>query len=388
MAAAKIDFPVDLVYLWVDGNDPKFIQEKQYWLEKLGLKHNEDNDKTRFIENQELRYSLRSVMKNAPWINKIFIITNGQIPSWLDLEKTDKIKIIRHDEIMPKEVLPCYNSRVIESYVANIPGLAEHFLLANDDCFIHRPVTPNFFFNKNGKPIIRFLRANFSFKKLKGSLYSRSIFYTHKLFKEKYGEFNLYVPHHNIDAYLKSAYIETINEFQKEFDILRTHRFRQKSIQRIAFALYLAYAKQAQIRLFKNTCKGSHHKETVFIDISQVKKMQKIIIKKRPQLLCINDASFVKEANRNEVAPFLESLYSNKQIWEKDNTIYANQDAVIKYKIQYANTVKAMKYGKIIQILQNIFSIKNDKRKAHKNLVILGIKIKFKKNKGKNDEQN
>ena len=263
---AKESFNIDLVYCWVDGNNPKFAEEKQYWLEKLGIKHNNDNDNTRFFDNQELRYSLRSVMKNAPWINKIFIITNGQVPSWLNLEKTDKIKIINHDEIMPKEILPCYNSRVIESYIANIPDLSEHFIYANDDMSISRPVEPDFFFDKEGKPIVRFFKADFSYRKLKKSLYIRSIFYTHKLFQKKYNKFNLYVPHHNIDAYLKSAYLETIKEFQKEFDTLRTHRFRQKSIQRIAFSLYLAYAKKCKIELSKGSNNGYNHQDAVFLD--------------------------------------------------------------------------------------------------------------------------
>jgi hypothetical protein len=39
----------------------------------------------RWAVSQELRYSLRSVEKYAPWVRNIYIVTNGQIPYWLDL---------------------------------------------------------------------------------------------------------------------------------------------------------------------------------------------------------------------------------------------------------------------------------------------------------------
>ena len=84
---------IDLVYLWVDGNDPKWQEEKEKWQEKLGIGSSRSADMCRFIDNEELRYSLRSVEMNAPWINKIFIVTNGQVPKWLDANHP-KIRIV------------------------------------------------------------------------------------------------------------------------------------------------------------------------------------------------------------------------------------------------------------------------------------------------------
>ena len=40
---------------------------------------------SRYRDNNELRYSLRSLAKFAPWIRHVYIVTNGQIPYWLDL---------------------------------------------------------------------------------------------------------------------------------------------------------------------------------------------------------------------------------------------------------------------------------------------------------------
>lgn len=45
---------------------------------------------------QELRYSLRSIEKFAPWIRHVFVVTNGQIPYWLNLD-CPRISIVTHE---------------------------------------------------------------------------------------------------------------------------------------------------------------------------------------------------------------------------------------------------------------------------------------------------
>lgn len=83
----------------------------------------------------------------APWINKIFIVTDNQIPDWLDTNHP-KIRIIDHKEIMPEECLPCFNSNAIETCIDNITELSEYFLYANDDMFFSSPVKPDDFLIK------------------------------------------------------------------------------------------------------------------------------------------------------------------------------------------------------------------------------------------------
>ena len=70
------DIKIDLVYLWVDGNDKEWQRKRNFWAEKSGLKEEISLDICRYADNQELKYSLRSAEMYAPWINKIFIITN------------------------------------------------------------------------------------------------------------------------------------------------------------------------------------------------------------------------------------------------------------------------------------------------------------------------
>lgn len=144
---------IDAVYLWCDGSDPSFRKAKEERLKELSLPFQEDNvGDLRFADNEELKYSLRSIHQNAPWINHIYIVTNKQKPSWL--KEHPKITIVDHSEIIPSELLPTFNSVVIEMYVHKIPGLQEKFLLFNDDIFIKNPVSRDFFFDGD-KPIVR-----------------------------------------------------------------------------------------------------------------------------------------------------------------------------------------------------------------------------------------
>ena len=48
----------------------------------------ESSSLRRFADWDELKYSLRSLEKYAPWVRHVYIVTNGQIPSWLDMENS------------------------------------------------------------------------------------------------------------------------------------------------------------------------------------------------------------------------------------------------------------------------------------------------------------
>ena len=75
------------------------------------------------LDFNQLKYSLRSIEMFAPWIRKIFIVTNGQIPNWLNLEN-QRVDVIPHSEIFTRQSdLPTFSSRAIESHLHRIPGL-------------------------------------------------------------------------------------------------------------------------------------------------------------------------------------------------------------------------------------------------------------------------
>ncbi|OCT88742.1 N-acetylglucosamine-1-phosphotransferase subunits alpha/beta [Xenopus laevis] len=111
------------------------------------LKQDEDISASRFEDNEELRYSLRSIEKHAPWVRHVFIVTNGQIPSWLNLDNP-RVTIITHQEIFLNTThLPTFSSPAIEGHIHRIPGLSQKFIYMNDDVMFGTSVWPDDFYS-------------------------------------------------------------------------------------------------------------------------------------------------------------------------------------------------------------------------------------------------
>src|SRR5690606_39009951 len=116
----------------------------------------------RFRDYGFLKYWFRGVEKFAPWVRNIHFVTCGQKPDWINVNHP-KIKFVNHEDYMPKEFLPCYNSNVIEIYMHRIPDLTEQFVYFNDDFFIINHITPKRFFTDGLPNDIAAFRMNFGF---------------------------------------------------------------------------------------------------------------------------------------------------------------------------------------------------------------------------------
>jgi UDP-N-acetylglucosamine-lysosomal-enzyme len=186
--------PIDIVYTWVNGSDAEWaeiknIYKKEY-LERMNLKplssmSNRRNSSTsypnfnntthfsnsttnhtttskspspssqtdepsvgsdnRYRDNEELRYSLRSIFRFAPWVRKVYIVTANQVPSWINMEHP-RLQMVNHDEIFPNsDDLPTFSSPAIESNLHRIPGLSKKFIYFNDDVMLGAPTWPEDF---------------------------------------------------------------------------------------------------------------------------------------------------------------------------------------------------------------------------------------------------
>ena len=140
---ASPSFPIDVVYTWVDGSDPAHLESVRKFKSLPAADASE-----RFQDHEELRFSLRSLEAFAPWVNHIYIVTNGQQPHWL--VQGPKLSVITHDRILPPDYLPTFNSHAIESALHRIPGLAEHYIYFNDDVLLCRPMEERDFFTAGG----------------------------------------------------------------------------------------------------------------------------------------------------------------------------------------------------------------------------------------------
>lgn len=146
---STVRFPIDVVYTWVDGGDPEWKLRKAANMPSVDGIHEQATSDTRFTSRDELRYSIRSLRRYAPWVRNIFLVTDDQTPGWLANESD--IKVISHRELFPDaEQLPTFNSHAIETTLHRIPELAEHFLYCNDDTVFLRLQTPETYFTPNG----------------------------------------------------------------------------------------------------------------------------------------------------------------------------------------------------------------------------------------------
>jgi hypothetical protein len=155
--------PIDAVYTWVNGSDPRWLEKKTHWqiiehtlpginssIVTSNTSEDDSASNNRYRESNELRYSLRSLEKYAPWLRRIYIVTDNQIPNWVNLDNP-RVKIITHEEIFPnKSHLPVFSSPAIESHLHLIPHLSKKFIYFNDDVFLGSPTLPDDFFSLAG----------------------------------------------------------------------------------------------------------------------------------------------------------------------------------------------------------------------------------------------
>lgn len=181
--------PIDAVYTWVNGSDPAWLEELETYKRLHGIdveasaggsgsgsrsglnatagegggdgnaEGDEDGDDdsaasaNRYRDSNELLYSFRSLEKYAPWIRRIHLVTNGQVPSWLDTSNP-RINVVTHEEIFAnKSHLPVFSSPAIETQLHHIPGLTKKFVYFNDDVFLAADTWPDDFVTSRGQRV-------------------------------------------------------------------------------------------------------------------------------------------------------------------------------------------------------------------------------------------
>lgn len=151
----KLDEPIDAVVTWVDGEDPVHEKKLESYLGRRAKKRPKAAAKTRYADRGELEYCIASLIHFAPWLRRIYIVTDEQTPGFLetvDPELAQRVSVVDHKVIFQDfhRNLPTFNSLSIETMLWRIPGLADNFIYFNDDCFLIKSVEPENFFNDDG----------------------------------------------------------------------------------------------------------------------------------------------------------------------------------------------------------------------------------------------
>ena len=311
--------PVDIVYTWVDGEDPAWQNIKAREAEKeLGVQTRsaDATQARRFRCREELKYSLRSIHQFAPWVRHIYIVTFNQKPSWI--QEDPKITFVDHREIFPdKSHLPTFNSMAIECHLHRIPGLQEHYVYFNDDFFLGRAVSFTDFFTESGKMKVFLSKVKMPKSKPKpdDDGFASASKNTVQLLNKVIGKEKRHNHAHTPYPARKSVVCRIEKQFYKVFASVSSHKFRSLEDFTITNGIipYLAmYQGDAE--------KASIDHKTIHFGKDLVHDTQKIqdLIERRPCFFCIEDTPEIESPESKELLTnFFASYFPTPAPWEK-----------------------------------------------------------------------
>lgn len=297
---------IDYIFPWVNPDD-------KFWrLEFYKYRRPDDIRDCRFRDFGLLKYVLRGLAKNMPWLRKIHIILSqdSQIPVWLN---TDTVNVIFHKDYIPKEFLPTYNSDTIESYLSNIKGLSEHFIYGNDDFYPLGPSSPEDWFTTNGKPKIRYYKSNETNTEFK-KFCKRNFDEIAKFVGSKY-EKDVYVrPHHYSTPLTLTAIKESYKLLEENIN-QGTTRFRNfnTNYNYYAFVSYLILKNQNE-EVDDERVFGQYLEKTLnntAVDIAN------FIKNNNTSIICINDTEKTDMLNLQVIVKAFQDKFPEKCKYEK-----------------------------------------------------------------------
>ncbi len=315
--ADDVGYDIDVVFSWIDGTDPAFSSSRAGWLARARLGDGDAAD-ARTREVGELRYALRSVDQNAPWVRRIFIATDTRLPGWL-IADHPRVTVVRAaDHFSDPAALPTFNSHAVESQLHHIDGLAEHFLYCNDDMFFGRPVAASVFFTPAG--ISRFIESPI---RIGGGAVSpdrsgheNAARNNRHLLARRFGYLITRHLAHSPAPLRRSVLAELEAEFPDEFAATQASRFRSATDISVTNSLYHYYAlltgravphESARARYIDTT---SHDGLRLLADLSAGRDAD---------FFCLNDGSEpeVDETYRAmTVSNFLAGYFPDPAPWE------------------------------------------------------------------------
>lgn len=310
--------PIDAVYTWVDSADPEWQESFLKYLELVpqGKAHPSSRDLARYTSRDELKYSLRSLEMHLPWIRNIYIVTAGQVPSWLVADHP-QIKIIDHRDIFqsPSTSLPTFNSHAIETQISRIPGLSEHFLYVNDDIFFGRTLSPNTFFTASGQVKYALTKAHFSEAKNPDLAINLAAKHNGRLISDKYGRTTSLKFRHVAHPQRLEIHRLILDSFEAEVTETANHKFRHVGDISVPSSLahYVAAAEGLGVPV---------DVDYAYIDLGSdhlAFNLYRLLRNPAKQMFCLNEVSTVSQRERRGriTKRVLDSLFPFKSSYEK-----------------------------------------------------------------------
>lgn len=316
-----IDFPVDVVYAWVDGDDPAWRAKRDRTRDELGLGHPSGDvpsgpvSEHRFRSRDELRYSMRSLHAFAPWVRHVFLVTDDQVPDWLHTTHPG-LRVISHAELFRGAALPTFNSNVISSYLHRIEGLSEQFLYFNDDVFLARDLHPRHFFTPAGQARVfpSAVRRPFGEPSAIWSGPENVALNIRRMLEQKHGVTLSRGVRHTPMAMVRSELARLEEMFPEEYAATRSHQFRDQ--QDIAPGLLFHY--HAQI-VGLGVASSLDYQYVNLGDADQAPRLERLLRKRDRDVFCLNDVDSRGEGpiGDEQIQDFLDRYYPVPSPYER-----------------------------------------------------------------------
>ena len=320
--------PIDAIITWVDGNDPKLkAKQAQYF---TPAKNDDTQSSSRFVDTGELYYCISSILKFAPFIRNIFIVTDDQYPhahlarikNRFGEEVMEQIKIVDHREIFRgyENHLPTFNSISIETMLFRVPGAAKNCVYFNDDMFIARPLTPEDFF-QNNRPVIyaswkssflprltkKIRQTNFLQRlgiKLRKLSYKETQCFSFATLgiKSQYLQFD-HCPHPFCRETVDDFFVENSDLLEKNI-IYKTRSEKQFYLMAISNGLEVLKGKVETFPISLVYLKISAKQK----QLEYVKRKQKELLAKNPKFLCVQELVTASPAAQAAAIKWLDEL--------------------------------------------------------------------------------
>ena len=292
---------MDAVITFVDGIDPLWQADYAAW------HGGEAPLAKRFRDWGTLRYLLRGIERNMPFIEKVHLVVSreSQVPAWV----SDRVHVVLHSDIIPGEYLPVFNSCSIEMFLHRIPGLGEQFLYFNDDMFPVAPCKAEDFF-PGGKAAMGFSRCLIA-----DSLYRRQTRNADRLARKALGQGpGLFFrrPQHCPSPMLRSASEAAFAAVETDILAQVSRTRTPENVNQYLFLDYLFYSGRALNRRLSN--------KHLSLAVSSAGKIEAFLAAPTHKLCCINDVEMSDEqysALRGRILGAFDRLLSEPSRFEK-----------------------------------------------------------------------
>lgn len=280
---------MDVVITYVDGLDP-------LWQKDYEEHTNIPVLEKRFRDWGTLRYLLRGIETNMPFIRKVHLVVarDSQVPAWVN---RDEVNIVLHKDIIPEEFLPTFNCNPIELHLHRIEGLSEQYIYFNDDVFPMKRCEPTTFF-VDGKGQLGMSHHLFAFDMFKSICRNSDRAARRALGKR--AALRFLRPQHVCTPMIKSECEELYRRAEADIRSSITTTRKANNISQYIFLNYM----------YLNGTLENHRlsKQHFSLGITSTEKLRRFIINPSKMFTCINDVKLSHERFEELRAALIEAF--------------------------------------------------------------------------------